>query len=295
MVSVYKFLQRTRHARMALAGSVLCAVAPGSFAESVDGRDFDCLLEPKTRVMVGAPTQGVIQTVDVRRGQSVEKGQIIATLDARLEKAELKYARMRAKMTSEIRAREADVELAEVTMKRLNDLSARKMAPAQQLDEAAAALKVARMGLVQARDSRKLFEQEYARAREAVEQHVIRSPITGVVVEQIAFPGEFVYDNPIAIVAQVDPLKVEAILPARFFGGVRIGLSSTIWPEIDNSGPIDVNIASVDQIIDSASGTFSVHLEVPNPDNGIPGGQRCRLAFGDVDPEVMADRYAANR
>ncbi|MEO1574881.1 MAG: efflux RND transporter periplasmic adaptor subunit [Pseudomonadota bacterium] len=278
----------------ALVLAVASFALPAS-AETVDGRDFDCLLEPNTRVMVGAPTQGVVHTVEVRRGERVVRGQVIATLDARLEKAELEHARMRARMTSEVSAREADVELAEVTLKRLNDLHARKMAPAQQRDEAEAALKVARMALAQARDNRKLYEQEYARAREVVEQHVVRSPIDGVVVDQVAFPGEFIYDNPIAIVAQVDPLKVEAILPARFFGGVRVGLESTVWPEIDSGGPIDARIGSVDQVIDSASGTFSVHLEIPNPDNRIPGGQRCRLAFGEVDPEDMADRYAARR
>ena len=281
-----------RRGALTLAALALTAI---SHAESVDGRDFDCLLEPMTRVMVGAPTQGVVHTVNVRRGEPVVRGQVIATLDARLEKAELEHARMRARMTSEVSAREADVELADVTLKRLNDLHARKMAPAQQRDEAEAALKVARMTLAQARDNRRLYEQEYARAREVVEQHVVRSPIDGVVVDQVAFPGEFIYDNPIAIIAQVDPLKVEAILPARFFGGVRVGLPSTIWPEIDSGGPIDASIASVDQVIDSASGTFSVHLEVPNPNNRIPGGQRCRLAFGDVDADAMADRYAPGR
>lgn len=283
-----------RMLRIAIGFAAVSGVLP-AHAEPVDGRDFDCLLEPNTRVMVGAPTQGVVQTVDVQRGERVVRGQVIATLDARLEKAELEHARMRARMTSEVSAREADVELAEVTLKRLNDLHARKMAASQQRDEADAALKVAQMALVQARDNRKLYEQEYARARELVEQHVVRSPIDGVVVDQVAFPGEFIYDNPIAIIAQIDPLKVEAILPARFFGGVRIGLESTIWPEIDSGGPIDARISSVDQVIDSASGTFSVHLEVPNPDNRIPGGQRCRLAFGDVDPKAMSDRYAARR
>ncbi len=270
-------------------------LTPSAMAESVDGRDFDCLLEPKTRVMVGASTQGIIDAVKVKRGERVTRGQVIATLDARLEHAELRHARMRARMTSEVSAREADVKLAEVTSRRLNDLYARKMAPAQQRDEAEAALQVARMALAQARDNQRLSEQELARALQVVEQHVVRSPIDGVVVDQVAFPGEFIYDNPIAIIAQVDPLQVEAILPARFFGGVHVGLESTIWPEIDSSGPIDAAIASVDQVIDSASGTFSVHLEVPNPDNRIPGGQRCRLAFGDVDPKTMADRYAARR
>ncbi|MFK8013810.1 MAG: efflux RND transporter periplasmic adaptor subunit [Gammaproteobacteria bacterium] len=282
-------------ARFAMLFTTSMALTPSSSADSVDGRDFDCLLEPKTRVMVGATTQGIVHTVNVRRGERVEKGQVVATLDARLEQAELEHAKMRAQMTSDIGAREADLKFAEVSMQRLDDLHRQKMVPAQQRDEAIAAREVARMALAQARDTRKLYEHEYARAREVVEQHVIRSPLSGVVVDQVAYPGEFVYENPILIVAQIDPLKVEAILPARFFGGVSVGMPAALWPEIDAGGPLNVAISSVDQIIDSASGTFSVHLDVQNPDSAIPGGQRCRLAFGDVDAADLGDRFAAGR
>ncbi len=263
--------------------------------EAVDGQDFDCLMEPKTRVMVGSSTQGVIQSVKVRRGDHVEKGQVLATLDARLEQAELKYAQMRSTMDSEIMAREADVRLAQVTLKRVNDLYRKKLAPAQQKDEAQAAMDVAQMSLKQARDNQKLNAQEYARVRELVAQHVIRSPISGVVVDQIAYPGEFVYENPLLVIAQIDPLKVEAILPARYFGKVKSGMMSKIFPEIESEEPLEAPVASVDQVIDSASGTFIVHLELANPENAIPGGQRCRLAFGDVDEAALADRRAASR
>ncbi|MFK8030205.1 MAG: efflux RND transporter periplasmic adaptor subunit [Gammaproteobacteria bacterium] len=278
---------------LAIAGFVAVCLMPVSAAESVDGMDFDCLLDPKTQVMVGAPTQGIVDAVKVKRGDKVSAGDVLATLDSRLEKAELKHAQMRSQMTSDIAARQADYRLAKVTMNRLEDLYKKKLAPAQQRDEAVAALEVARMALAQARDNQQLSEQEYARAREVVAQHVIRSPISGVVVDQVAFPGEFIYENPLMIVAQVDPLKVEAILPARFFGGVDVGMSASVWPEIENGAPLEVTISSVDRIIDSASGTFTVHLEVENPDNKIPAGQRCRLAFGDVDADVMADRYAS--
>lgn len=280
--------------RIGVALFVLSAVT-GVSADDFDDRDFDCLMEPKTRVMVGSPTQGVINAVKVRRGDFVKKGQVLATLDARLEQAQLEYARMRSKMDGEIRAREADLRLAEVTLKRVKNLHGQNLAPAQQRDEAQAALDVARMALQQARDNQQLNHQEYARVRELVNQHVIRSPISGVVVDQIAYPGEFVYENPLMMIAQVDPLKIEAILPARYFGQVKDGMMSKVFPEIQTSEPLEAPVSSVDQIIDSASGTFVVHLELANPDNAIPGGQRCRLAFGDVDPDVMNDRKAARR
>ncbi|MFB3111528.1 MAG: efflux RND transporter periplasmic adaptor subunit, partial [Gemmatimonadales bacterium] len=34
-------------------------------------------------------------------------------------------------------------------------------------------------------------------------------------------------------------------------------------------------------VIDSASGTFGVRLELPNPDHSIPGGVHCQIQFLD--------------
>jgi len=155
---------------------------------------FDCLIEPKMTVMVGAPIQGVIDTLDVERSAAVEAGQVLATLKSDVEVVAMEHARVRATMQSEIQAREADLALAEVNMERLEDLVENQMVPMQQRDEAYAQLQVATMAVKQARDNKRLYEHEYARARQIVEQRIIRSPISGVVVEVRAFPGEFVYE-----------------------------------------------------------------------------------------------------
>ena len=135
------------------------------------------------------------------------------------------------------------------------------------------------MALQPAKDNKRLYAQEYQRAQEIVNQRAIRSPISGVVVEVRAFPGEFVYENPIVTVAQIDPLRVEAILPARVFGQVTAGMRAHVVPEINADRPLESAVSGADRLIDKASGTFSVHLELPNPDHSIPGGQRCTVKF----------------
>jgi membrane fusion protein (multidrug efflux system) len=113
--------------------------------------------------------------------------------------------------------------------------------------------------------------------------------MSGVVVEQRAYPGEFVYENPIVTIAQINPLRVEAIVPARFFGQIKPGMLASIEPEIHSEQRLSGEIAAVDRLIDTASGTFSVYLELENPDNTIPGGQRCTVDFQAVDkPEKVA-------
>ena len=273
-------IRHQRAIRIFRIGAVLFAsMAVNGQAEDLDRTQFECLIEPKMTVMVGAPTQGVIASVDVERSDLVVEGQLLATLESGVETAALEHARMRATMKSEIEAREADLTLAQVNMRRINELFTKQMVPLQQRDEAIAKLEVAKSAVNQALDNRRLYEHEFARAKKIVEQHVIRSPISGIIVERRAFPGEFVYENPVVTVAQIDPLRVEAILPARYFGQIQTNMTATISPEIDHDSSLKVNITGVDRIIDTASGTFSVHLELPNPDHAIPGGQRCSLSF----------------
>ncbi|MEO7940445.1 MAG: hypothetical protein ABIR55_17585 [Burkholderiaceae bacterium] len=36
----------------------------------------------------------------------------------------------------------------------------------------------------------------------------------------------------------------------------------------------------VDKVVDSASGTFGVRLELPNPSGSITAGVKCKVRFG---------------
>ena len=291
---------RTHRARprlAALAAVVMSTsiLSVSAQAEDISNTDFDCLIEPKMTVMVGAGTQGVIHSVDVARNDIVERGQLLARLESKVQQASLDHARVRAQMDSEILSRRADHKLAQVNLQRIKELSSKRIVPKYQLDEAEAALQVSHMAVTQAQDNKRLFQHEFSRARQVLEQHSIRSPISGVVVEQRAFPGEFVYQNPVLSIAQIDPLRVEAIIPARYFGQVSKGMTAVISPEIDSSQTMEVKIAGTDRIIDAASGTFSVHLDLPNPDSTITGGQRCTLTLANNNDDKEVARSKGNR
>jgi len=70
------------------------------------------------------------------------------------------------------------------------------------------------------------------RARPAVlELKTIRSPINGVVVERLLTSGEFTKQAPILRLAQIDPLRVEVIVPVALFGRIKVGHSAEVYPE----------------------------------------------------------------
>jgi len=47
-------------------------------------------------------------------------------------------------------------------------------------------------------------------------------------------------------------------------------------------GTYTAKVVIVDRVIDAASGTFGVRLEIPNPKYELPAGLKCRVIFPPV-------------
>ena len=276
MKIVNKILHNYRLSTLLLLG--LTSTTSGvAIAESNKDR-HDCLIEPMVVVQVGSEVQGVVDELLVDRGDTVKKGQVIARLKSTVEKANLLEAQTRSKMKSEIKAREADLQLAAKAHSRMKTLHADNIVPALRIDEAEAQLRVATAALTQAEENYELLQLELARAVERLDQRTIVSPIDGVVVEQQTFPGEFIYENPVMTIAQLHPLRVEVFLPGRLFGQYAKGDVAQVYAEYDDralSAVTDV----VDRLLDTRSGTYGVRLLLANSDHAITSGQKCQLEY----------------
>lgn len=268
-----------------LTVSLFVFITSGVHAQGTS-EHYDCLIEPNVVASVGSPVQGVLAEALVDRGDFVKKGQPIARLEATTEQAVLEHARVRAAMASEMAAREADLRLATVNLNRQTQLKKQGLETAQKYDEAIARRDVARASLVQAQENSQLLLLEQQQAERRVEERTLKSPIDGVVVEQHTFPGEFVYDNPILTVAQINPLRVEVVLPARLFDAYDRGDIAVVTPELEHSEEIYAAVDVVDRLLDTRSGTFGIRLVVANDDLAIPGGQKCQLQFRSILSEA---------
>ena len=107
--------------------------------------------------------------------------------------------------------------------------------------------------------------------------------VSGVVVDRLKSPGEVVKEETILVVAQIDPLRVEVILPAAAFGSVQTGMRAEVIPELPNAGVQVASVKIVDRVVDGTSGTFGVRLELPNADHAVPSGLRCQVRFLPAD------------
>jgi len=243
--------------------------------------DFDCIAEARQIVDIRSPVDGLIEKVALERADPVKKGQIVVTLESGPERAALAIARSKAAMTGPVEAAQARVQFAKSKEKRQEELFRQNFVSSSALDEARTERKLAESELRVAIENQKLAELEVHRAEELLSMRTLRSPIEGVVVQRYLKAGEFASTNvkdPILKLAQVDPLNVEVVLPASWYGKIHKGDAGTVTPETPGT-PFIGRVSVVDRVIDAASGTFGVRLELHNPNNTIPAGAKCRLRF----------------
>jgi len=252
-------------------------VAPS--ARAAPPAEFDCLLVPHDEITLGSPVPGVVEMLKVREGDFVKKGAVIARLESSVQKADLELARARAESDVEIRLKTARLDYETRRGERNRRLFEKNLLSAQELDDIDADRTTAELELEQARERQAIARLELRRAAAIYAQRSIKSPVSGVVVERFLSPGEFIEQNRIVKISQLDPLDVEVFLPAPLFGAVAPGMTAEVWPDEPVDGPIIATVKRVDRVIDAASARFGVRLELPNRNSRIPAGLRCRARF----------------
>lgn len=242
--------------------------------------EHDCVIEPYQLVRLASPVVGVLARIDVDRGDIVRKGQTVAMLDDRVERATLALAREKAVQETTIRSAEARLNYIERKLERVAHLQSRSLKSLNDLQEAEAEKQVAEQLLREAQANRVLAQLEVQRATELLNQRYLRSPIDGIVVERLLVPGEYRNENsPILTLAEVDRLRVEVILPTTHFGQLQIGSEAEVRPDAAIGGVYRAVIDVIDRVHDAASGTFGVRLALSNADHALPSGIRCRIRF----------------
>lgn len=247
------------------------------------------MIEARQAVEIRSPVEAIIDQVHVRRGDTVRKGQLLVTLASGPERAALALAQSRAKMQGELKSAEARLDIAQKKAARADELFKQQFISANARDEAQAELQLATEELRRVRETQMLNELEARRSAEVLAMRSIRSPLAGVVVEVMLKPGEFgaiTFKDPIMRLAEIDPLHVEVILPVSQYGQVKPGQKATVMPEAPVGGRYETTVKLVDKVLDAASGTFGVRLELPNRGHGIPAGIRCSARFPGIGTGV---------
>ncbi len=220
--------------------------------------------EPIARVSPGTKVMGRVEAVPVREGDKVERGQILARLEATDLKAALRQAEAALTMS------QVHLDNARKQRDRIESLEARGSATAKNLEDVQGAFRVAEAGLAQA-------EAALSAAKVHLSHTVIRSPFHGWITARNVEAGDLA--NPgVPLFTLEDLSKIRVVVPVPEASVIHLREGSLARVEILG----DSQEAAVDRIVpsgDPASRTFSVKILLDNPKGRLKSGMYARVFF----------------
>lgn len=207
-------------------------------------------------VTYSAEIAGKLEHLSVDLGERVKKGQVLARIDFSSLSAQAEQA-------------EATRDLAKKTFDRLSSLAEEKLVSDQQVDEA-------RSRLVQAEAQLKII-------RSSLSKSTIRSEISGVITEKNVSKGEYVSPG-MRLFRIIDHshIIVEASLAETQVAKVQKGQHVDVL--VDALGKeVRGVVESVIPAADPVSKTFTVRIDVDNPERDILVGMATTVSVTSVE------------
>jgi RND family efflux transporter MFP subunit len=233
-------------------------------------------VEPLNEVQVAAPEAGLIQSIDVKDGQAIQRGQTLARLDAGVLEATLALAKAKAQSKAQIDAAAAEYQLRKARLDAITKLHKQGNANSEELQRARRDAAIAESKLTAAREEVELNALEARRIEAQIERRSIRSPIDGVVLTVEKQPGEFLSpaDPVFMTIANLETLRVRFHVATRRATQYQVGqVVNVLFPE--SGRHTQATIAFVSPVTDADSGTVRVDVTIDNRKGLFRSGVPC--------------------
>ncbi len=265
----------------------------------------------RTAAVLSARVMGYVREVRAALGDRVRAGQTLIVLDSRdldaaWRQAEAGRNEARAalpEVENAIASAGANLKLAEVTFKRMQDLFNKRSVSNQEFDEAQARLEVARAGYEMALAKRGQLQSKIEQAGQALKSaEVMRSyaqlaaPFDGVITEKTVEPGNLAAPGqPLLTIEQTGGYRLEAAIEESRLAAVRRGQPVAVV--LDALGEtLHGRVSEIVPAVDAASRTFIAKIDLPaSPQlrSGLFGRARFALPARQaitLPPEAILER-----
>ena len=219
--------------------------------------------EAEKRVTLATRVMGVIESLPVKQGERVERGDLVMRLDASDKEAAIRMAE------SVVTQRQAEASAAE-------RLVAGGNAPKLQADQARAALATAKSQL------------ENAKAELA--QYEIHAPYNGLIDRVPVQRGSTILAGAeVATLINLDPLLAIGEVSERDLRYLKLGNVADI--QLVDGKIVKGTLRYISRDASSATRTFRIEVAIPNEDKALPAGMTAEITLlADQTDSVMLPR-----
>lgn len=249
-------------------------------------------------------TGGRLLSVNVQLGDRVRRGQTLAKVEDREIVEQVRQAEASQEVSkATIRQREADLKVAELNFDRSKNLYTRQLLAKQALDDAESRYMAA---VAQFDLSKAQLTQNDARLEELrinLQNTSVTSPVDGFVGKRNVDPGAMVNTNTaIASVVEISRLRLVVNVVEKDLRMVSPGDPAVVEVDAYPGDKFSGKIARVAPVLDPATRTAAMEVEIPNPDFKLKPGMYARINLtveehenALVVPKIAVVDYANER
>jgi RND family efflux transporter MFP subunit len=276
-------LHTTFAAWLLLAAS--CALAPvyGQTAKLNARYGVEGFSQPARLSKVAGKTSGTLASRDVREGEQVTAGTILATLDRTLHEHRLELARLAMESQGEMQGVLVERHVRELRFNAVTNLAERGHATEVELQQAEADFLTAKANVIRVEERQAQLKADYDRYLAEYEQCLIRAPFDGVVIDFLRETGEYVGPGEpfVCTIAQLTTLSVEFLVPRSFREALQLNQTVSVL-FVDNDVSVDGVITYISPIPNGETNTYLMKVQVDNQDGKLSAGERCLLGLDGV-------------
>ncbi|WP_297897431.1 efflux RND transporter periplasmic adaptor subunit [Shewanella sp.] len=210
-------------------------------------------VEPHQGVTIANELAGRVTSISFENGSRVEKGQMLAELDAKVERANLK-----SKMV-QLPAAEAD-------FKRLSKLYGQKSVSKQDLDNS---------------ESKYLaLQADIESLKATIERREITAPFSGLVGIRNINLGEYLQPGTdIVRLEDISTMKIRFTIPQTQLPRIAVGQKIHVYVDSYPEQPFEGEIAAIEPAVFYQSGLIQVQARIPNDNAKLRSGMFARVSI----------------
>jgi membrane fusion protein, multidrug efflux system len=224
---------------------------------------------------------GRLESVLVRLGDRVSRGQRIAKIEDQEIREQVNQAQASFEVSAAtIRQREADLKLAQTNLERSRNLFERQLIPKQTFDDTEARYQAAAAQLDLARAQHSQAQARLDELKINLANTVIASPVSGFIGKRSLDQGAWVTPNsPFLSVVDISRVRLVANVVEKDLRRISQGMQADVSVDAFPGEKFKGTIAHVAPVLDPATRTAQIEVEIPNPNFRLKPGMYAKVDF----------------
>jgi len=228
---------------------------------------------------ISAAADGPLWKLFVAEGDAVAPDTVMGLIDNRVALASVIAAQSTADRQAMIEAAKAKVSLADQYLSRIQQAASKKAASGLEVDEAGSRLAEAKAALQEGLESQRDAIARLKIEKARLDTHEIRAPFQGTIIKIYPHLGETVSRGaPIIKIANITRLRADLYVPLSRAASIRVGETTDLLAELPGQPLLNSQVVFIAPLIDAATQTIRVVVEIENPNKQLPAGFAVRLS-----------------